>query len=561
RLPEAYGRSQPPPIVPQRAYDPAFRTSTPRNTYVPVEESTITFTPYGGSAPVTLPLHPKAIVADFDPEYGRLTYLLGTELPKTSALLQTTIPLTRIDPPTEVVFPSDPAVPVGAPGDGTQLWKITHSGTDTLAVHFHHVNVQLVNRVGRDGAIRPPEPNELGWKETVRMNPYEDTIVALRPTLPAPLPFKVSDSVRLHDPTQLPGMSHGCTQVNPRTGEPAMVTNRLHNFGWEYVWHGQPLGHADQQMTRPLVLHFSPAAPTGLTARPSPGSASVLPAIVVTWTNNARGPAVGGTTTAGSPAASNSLVQRATDAAFSHGLTSFVVPATAGAHTDSTVTPGLTYYYRVRAENNVAHSAYSNTASAVVHLVAPTGLVASVAPGPPLRVNRVWTNRSFATTVDLQRATNPTFTSGLVTTIIPVAGSCPDAPVAADTTYYYRVRTSYLGASSPWSNVCTVVTPAAPAAPVNLVAVNHTAASGPGSATVTLTWSIAATSTVTGFALQRATSPGFGGGLTTFAVSGAGRSMNDAGLARDTVYHYRIQATNAAGSSAFSRPVSIRTPA
>ena len=45
--------------------------------------------------------------------------------------------------------------------------------------------MQLINRVGWDGAIRPPDPNELGWKDTVRMNPLEDAIVALRPVTPS----------------------------------------------------------------------------------------------------------------------------------------------------------------------------------------------------------------------------------------------------------------------------------------------------------------------------------------------------------------------------------------
>ena len=36
----------------------------------------------------------------------------------------------------------------------------------------------------------PPEPNELGWKDTVRISPLEDTIVALRPIVPT-MPFAI----------------------------------------------------------------------------------------------------------------------------------------------------------------------------------------------------------------------------------------------------------------------------------------------------------------------------------------------------------------------------------
>ena len=75
----------------------------------------------------------------------------------------------------------------------TQIWKITHNGVDTHSIHFHLFNVQLINRVGWDGAIRPPDPNELGWKETVRMNPLEDFIVAARYKLPT-VPFAVDSA-------------------------------------------------------------------------------------------------------------------------------------------------------------------------------------------------------------------------------------------------------------------------------------------------------------------------------------------------------------------------------
>ena len=29
----------------------------------------------------------------------------------------------------------------------TQIWKITHNGVDTHAIHFHLWNVQVINRV------------------------------------------------------------------------------------------------------------------------------------------------------------------------------------------------------------------------------------------------------------------------------------------------------------------------------------------------------------------------------------------------------------------------------
>ena len=62
-------------------------------------------------------------------------------------------------------------------------------------MHFHLVNVQIISRQPFDpnnyfsipsftGPARPPEPNERGWKETVRMNPDEATTVIARFDLP-----------------------------------------------------------------------------------------------------------------------------------------------------------------------------------------------------------------------------------------------------------------------------------------------------------------------------------------------------------------------------------------
>ena len=63
---------------------------------------------------------------------------------------------------------------------------------DTHPVHFHLFEVQLLNRVGWDGFIRLPDPNELGWKDTVRISPLEDTIVA--PAVRANLAYDPQDT-------------------------------------------------------------------------------------------------------------------------------------------------------------------------------------------------------------------------------------------------------------------------------------------------------------------------------------------------------------------------------
>jgi hypothetical protein len=269
---------------------------------------------------------------------------LGIELPFTNFNTQTTIPLGYIDPLTEDLVDSVTTGSVVAT-DGTQIWKITHNGVDTHAIHFHLFNVQVINRVGWDGAIRPPDPNELGWKETVRMNPLEDCIVAMRPVAPT-LPFKIGDSIRPLDPTM--AVDDPISVTNPADGNPITIPNSMTNFGWEYVWHCHLLGHEENDMMRPIRFAVSPAAPTGLGATPGAG-----PQVALAWTN-----------TWTVPAATNNLIERSTSADFSTGVTDIPVPATAAAYVDTAVSPATPYYYRVRAENTNSYSAWTDIATA-----------------------------------------------------------------------------------------------------------------------------------------------------------------------------------------------------
>ncbi len=146
--------------------------------------------------------------ASFDPVYGRMSGNLGMQLPNPTTLNALLVLYGFSDVPTEFVNNSTtvnvqvlPGLP-GQPGtlaDGTQIWKISHNGVDTHPIHFHIFDVQLVNRVGWDGQIALPEPNELGWKDTVKISPLMDTIVAVRPRAPT-LPFGIPDSLRPLNP-------------------------------------------------------------------------------------------------------------------------------------------------------------------------------------------------------------------------------------------------------------------------------------------------------------------------------------------------------------------------
>ncbi len=265
KTPGVFGATQPAPIVPEAVYGPAYGTSYP-NAYASISANTLTFTPFDPTKPLSFDqpcnatpplqcgvLDRKAIQELFTLDYGRMNATLGTELPFTNFLTQTTIPLGYVDPPTEIVRVGD-----------SQLWKITHNGVDTHFIHFHLFNVQVVNRMGWDGTLRPPDPNEVGWKDTVRMNPLEDILVALQPIAPD-LPFPLPNAIRNEDVTAPVGSSGQFTNVDPNNN-PANVVNDKISFGWEYVWHCHILGHEENDMMRPIVFQVPPRAPDGVAA-------------------------------------------------------------------------------------------------------------------------------------------------------------------------------------------------------------------------------------------------------------------------------------------------------
>jgi hypothetical protein len=326
--------------VPQPAYDEAYGEQFPEAA-AGFGDTTVTFTPAGAAAPLTLPLRAKGLQELFDTSYGRANATLGVELPAADVNVQTAVPFYYSDPATEVVQGS--ARP-GAPeaGDGTQVWKITHNGVDTHAIDFGRFDVQIVNRVGWDGDAAAPDANELGWKRVVRLEPLQAVIVAVRPVVPE-LPFKLPDSVRLLDPTRPRGSTLGFSGIDPLTGNAVDMRNRTADLGWEYTWQSGLLGRQENGMKRPLVFAVAPRRVTAFAARGRPGRD-----VVLTWE-----PALTG------PAATAFTVQRSRDRFFTEDLEVFSIAAAERRFTDTGAPAGEASFYRLRVENDTAYSAWS----------------------------------------------------------------------------------------------------------------------------------------------------------------------------------------------------------
>jgi len=291
---------------------------------------------------------PKSLIENFTIDYGRMNAIEGNELPLTNFTNQTSILQAYTDPPVELIKVSLPGTPIGSLDDGTQIWKFTHNGVDTHGIHFHLFNVQIINRVGWDGAIKPPEAFELGWKDTVRMNPLEDIIVAIRPIAMTNHNFTVPLSKRLLNPSLPAGSAMGFGNVSP-LGTPSTVTNQEINFGWEYVYHCHLLGHEENDMMRPLCFVMPPTggAPSNLNATVGVGG------VKLTWKNNANAATCNGI-----------LIERATNAGFTLPApldTFFVAGATTTTFTDTTAVAGTQYWYRAKAANTVGVQSTTGT--------------------------------------------------------------------------------------------------------------------------------------------------------------------------------------------------------
>ncbi len=233
-------------------------------------------------------IEPKSIQdemneSNFEP-FGRMQGNLGVETVPATPGLQNLVLYPFVNPPTEMFdgtnLPTTANVtPIAVSDDGTQIWKITHNGVDSHPIHFHLYDVQLLNRVTWDNIIKPPEGNELGWKDTVRVHPLEDTYFAIRPIIPI-FPFEIPNSIRPLDPMMPLGNTTMFNSTDPNGNPVDPIVNSLVNFGWEYMYHCHILSHEEMDMMRPNVVAMPPIAPDGLAHTINGNS------LTLTWQDN-----------------------------------------------------------------------------------------------------------------------------------------------------------------------------------------------------------------------------------------------------------------------------------
>ena len=174
--------------------------------------------------------------------------------------------------------------------------------------------------------------------------------------------------------------------------------------------------------------------------------------------------------------ATSYLLESSTDS----GTTwSTVVTQTGVAYTNSGLTAGTTYEYRVTAINASGNSPVSSTTTAATLLVPPASFAATAANATTL--NLTWAAVSGATSYTILRSRNQNTWTALVpaTALTGSSVAYADTAVSAATTYYYKIESlDSAGASAPSAAVHALSDPPAP----TLAAIAASATS------VSLTW-------------------------------------------------------------------------
>jgi hypothetical protein len=245
----------------------------------------------------------------------------------------------------------------------------------------------------------------------------------------------------------------------------------------------------------------------------------------------------------------------------SSSFSSFVVNQsgiTAVSYVVSGLSNNTAYYWRMNATNAGGTSAWSIGRSFTTIIAAPGTPVLSspsnVATNAALNQSVAWGSVSTAASYALQVSTASDFSALVVNQAGITATSYALSSLTTSTVYYWRVNATNVGGTSAWSTAWSFTTiVAAPSAPV-LSSPSNSATSI--STSPTLSWSAA--TGATSYSVQVSTASDFSAlvvnqsGITT-------TSYTASGLGNNALYYWRVNSTNAGGTSGWTSAWSFTT--
>jgi hypothetical protein len=219
--------------------------------------------------------------------------------------------------------------------------------------------------------------------------------------------------------------------------------------------------------------------------------------------------------------------------------------------TDTNLSPGTTYHYKVFSEN---WGYYSTGATSSIATVPSAPAVPTISAVTASNFTATWVNPGGATNyfLDVSTATNfATYVTGYSNKAVAALTDSVTG-LAANTTYFVRVRAQTSGGTSTNSPTASQLT--APAAPTEPTAASVLATS------FTINW--AAVTGASSYRLDVATDSGFTSFVTGFnnkTVSVLTDSLTD--LTAGTTYYVRVRAVSTGGTGANSPTLTVSTAA
>jgi fibronectin type 3 domain-containing protein len=283
------------------------------------------------------------------------------------------------------------------------------------------------------------------------------------------------------------------------------------------------IGSSGYSNTVSTTPDTAPAAPSNLSA-----TAASTTQINLAWTDNSNNE-------------SNFVLQRSLTNAFT-AVTSFTLPANQIVYSDTGLTAGTAYFYRVKATNAVGSSTYSNPPASATTNPAPLTIT-------PATLGNAVIGVAYSAVLTVTGGSGPfswTISAGALPAglgINATSGLISGTPSSTGT-FSFAVKVTNAAQSGSVNYSITVAAGAVPAVPGG---VKVTA----GNAQVTLSWT--ASAGATSYIVRRAT---VSGGPYTQVGSPTAASFPDTGLTNGTTFYYVVAAVNANGASGNSMQVS-----
>ncbi|TAK66457.1 MAG: T9SS type A sorting domain-containing protein [Bacteroidetes bacterium] len=243
-------------------------------------------------------------------------------------------------------------------------------------------------------------------------------------------------------------------------------------------------------------------------------------------------------------------VQVATDSTFSSGIVVHDSTIADTALTINVEANNSTYFWRVRSSRSIHSTIWSETRSVTNQVIAPD--IPELASPPDGALNQSikptlrWLKTGRATYFHLQVSTDSLFSNIVVDDSTMMDTSKQTSPLQNSTTYHWHVRASNVGGVSDFSSVrsfSTIID--TPAIPLPLYPENF-AVDIP--TTVIISWEPSALAEA--YQVQLSLDSNFIQNTTTVSLSTASKEFSS--LQPQTTYFWRVRASNAGGTSAYS---------